>query len=245
MKRLFAFAVAVMTAIIFVSCSTPLKSETSRKNGLACAFQSMVDITIDNLNANGTVKRFGDGVWDIEFETPNTLSGVKLMFNGGSVEASYKGLDFSVPQSALPVKSMMLNLIEAVDTNARLETLKGTEDGDKLNVSGTLEGGDYIMCVTKDGRISSFEMENNKLKILFSDIIEIESPTKQETTVTVIEETTAEQPTEEVTSITGETAETAEENAEEAVDLSAEDAEETMETAEEVIYEEIYAEEEY
>ena len=134
MKRLISFAVMVITAVMFFSCSTPLKNETSRKNGLNCAFQSSVNITIDKLNADGVMKRFGDGVWDIEFESPNTLSGVKLEFNGGNIKASYKGLDFSVPQSALPVKAMMLNLMEAVDTNARLEELKGNENGDMLEV---------------------------------------------------------------------------------------------------------------
>lgn len=211
MKRLLAFAVTVITAFVLVSCSAPLKNEISRKNGLDCSFQAMADITIDKLNANGILKRFGDGMWDIEFETPNTLSGVRLEFDGGNVRASYKGLDFSVPQSALPVKSMMLNLIEAVDTNARLETLKGTEDGDKLNVNGTLEGGDYVLCVTKDGRISSFEMENNKLKILFSDIVEIQPATEQETTSAM---TTAEQ------TATENVQESTEESAEEAVGIA-------------------------
>ncbi|MDE5771033.1 MAG: hypothetical protein K2I06_05300 [Ruminococcus sp.] len=234
MKRLISFAVMVITAVMFFSCSTPLKSEISRKNGLNCAFQSSVNVTIDKLNADGVLKRFGDGVWDIEFESPNTLSGVKLEFSGGNVTASYKGLNFSVPQSALPVKAMMLNLIEAVDTNARLEELKGNENGDMLEVSGSLEGGDYIISVSRDGKLSSFEMENNKLKIVFTDMKEIEGTTEQE-------QTTTESATETVTEMTSETEESTKpvsfaeamgiegENTEETAEYSETDAEETVE----------------
>lgn len=230
MKRLISLAVMIFTAVVMVACSSPIKSETSRKNGLNCAFESSVNITIDKLNAEGILKRFGDGMWDIEFSTPNTLSGVKLVFDGGNVSASYKGLDFSVPQSALPVKAMMLNLIEAVDTNARLEELKGSENDNLLEVSGSLEGGDYIISVGKDGKIISFEMENNKLKIVFSDLKEISSSQEQ---VTTSETTVKEIPTEETTTTTGSTEsviEIPEQNAEEVADIP--DTEEVAEIPE-------------
>lgn len=232
MKRLISFAVMVITAVMFFSCSSPMKNETSRKNGLDCSFQSSVNVTIDKLNADGVMKRFGDGVWDVEFETPNTLSGVKLEFNGGNVTASYKGLNFSVPQSALPVKSMMLNLIEAVDTNARLEELKGNENGDILEVSGSLEGGDYIISVGKDGKMSSFEMENNKLKIVFTDMKEIDGTSLQSTTETVTEVSTETVPEMEVSTEPESSADAMaveEENAEETAEYSETDAEETVE----------------
>lgn len=228
MKRLISFAVMILTAVVMVACSSPIKSETSRKNGLNCAFESSVNITIDKLNAEGIMKRFGDGMWDVEFSSPNTLSGVKLVFDSGNVSASYKGLDFSVPQSALPVKAMMLNLIEAVDTNARLEELKGTENDNVLEVSGSLEGGDYIISVGKDGKLISFDMENNKLKMIFSDMKEISSAPEQETTTTTIMEastettTTAENPAEVI--------EVPEQNAEEVVDIP--DAEQVAEVPE-------------
>lgn len=232
MKRLISFAVMVITAVMFFSCSSPMKNETSRKNGLDCSFQSSVNVTIDKLNADGVMKRFGDGVWDVEFETPNTLSGVKLEFSGGNVTASYKGLNFSVPQSALPVKSMMLNLIEAVDTNARLEELKGSENGDILEVSGSLEGGDYIISVGKDGKMSSFEMENNKLKIVFTDMKEIDGTSLQSTIETVTEVSTETVPETEVSTEPESSADAMaveEENAEETAEYSETDSEETVE----------------
>ena len=171
MKRLITLLACMIMGICLVaSCSVPLKSSVPRKNGLSCAFEADVSVTLDKLQAEGTLHRFGDAMWDIEFTAPNTLSGVKLSFSEGNTEASYKGLSFSVPQSALPVKAMMLNLIEAVDENARLSELKGEEKDDTLEVNGKLEGGDYVITVDKDGRLLSFEMPNNKLKMVFTEL---------------------------------------------------------------------------
>ena len=64
----------------------------------------------------------------------------------------------------------MLNLIKAVDDNASLEELKGDEKDGMLAVSGKLEGGDYVLTVDKDGRLSGFEMANNSLKMTFTGL---------------------------------------------------------------------------
>jgi len=182
MKRLITFTSVIISAVMLTACSVPSVSDTvSDKNGLDCPFSSSVEFTLDRLDAEAQLKRFGDGEWEIEFDSPNTLSGVNLKFSEGNVEASYKGLSFSVPQSALPVKSMMLNLIEAVDTNAKNEKLAGNEKNGMIDISGSLEGGDYILTVDRNGTISAFEMPNNKLKIVFSEVTAI-SPIAEETT---------------------------------------------------------------
>ena len=163
MKRLITFTITILTVLCLTACSMPMQNKTTRKNGLNTAFTSDVKINLDRLEADGIVKRFGDGMWEVEFSSPNSLSGVKLSFSEGNVEASYKGLSFSVPQSALPVKAMMLNLIKVVDDYARLDELKGEEKDGMLEVSGKLDGGEYVLIVDKDGILSRFEMPNNKL----------------------------------------------------------------------------------
>ncbi len=198
MKKIIVTATAFLMLLCFVSCSSPMKKSSSRKNGLGSSFEAKMSISLDRLQAEGTLRRFGDGLWEAEFDTPNTLSGVKLSFSEGNVTASYKGLSFSVPQSALPVKAMMLNLIEAVDENARLEELKGEEKDDTLEISGKLEGGDYVLIVDKEGKLIGFEMSNNKLVITLSEHKEIsgEQPSTEQSSG---EETTSPESTAPVT----------------------------------------------
>lgn len=193
MKKLFS-SVFILLSMCLVSCSAPMQTTQSRQNNLASPFSSEITLTLDKLTAEGSLKRYGDSEWEVEFSSPNTLSGVNLSFSQGSVNASYKGLSFSVPKSALPVKAMLVNLIDAVDTNARSEELKGSENEGMLEISGSLEGGDYILTVDGSGNISSFDMPNNLLEINFKDVAQISGTpvtTAETAETTVTAETTA------------------------------------------------------
>ena len=181
MKRIFAFAAAAAAAVCLTACAVTGGGSSSRRNGLGCAFSSAVSITIDRLEAGGEVKRFGDGVWEIEFSEPNTLSGVKLEFSEGNVIASYTGLRFSVPRSAIPIKAMMLNLMKAVDDNATAAELTGEENDGLLSIKGSLDGGDYVLTVDENGILSTFEMPNNKLKMRFTELKTAEIALEQDT----------------------------------------------------------------
>lgn len=170
MKRLVLSAVTA-AALCFVSCSVPMKNESSRPNRLGESFAGDVAITIEKMRAAGRLERSGDD-WNVEFSEPNTLSGVSLGFSDGSVTASYKGLSFSVPQSAVPVKAMMLNLIRAVDENSGSEELKGEEKDGMLRIDGKLDGGSYVLSVDDNGFICGFDMPGYELSMSFMNITE-------------------------------------------------------------------------
>jgi len=186
MKKIFTFVITIAVVLCMTACTVPKSGSVSRENRLSDAFSASVSIVLDRLEAVGELKRYGEGVWEIEFSEPNTLSGVKLEFSEGSVIASYKGLTFSVPQSAVPVKAMMLNLMKAVDDNAKADELSGEEDGGILKINGTLDGGDYSLSVDKEGHISSFEMPNNKLTMRFTEVKTAEISIEQGTAETSI-----------------------------------------------------------
>lgn len=188
MKRLIAFAAAFLTSICLAACSVPVKEKAESPNGLNSSFSSSVSVALDEMNAEGTVKRFGNGMWEVEFSSPNTLSGVMLSFSEGNVTASYKGLNFSVPQSALPVKAMMLNLITAADDLAENEELSGCEKDGMIEISGSLDGGEYTLTVDKNGNIASFSMPGSKLKMTFSDVQPITGETPAESTTAAVTE---------------------------------------------------------
>ena len=195
MKRLLASVLASVCVFSAVSCSSPVKSQSSRQNNLSNPFTAKMSVSLDKMTADGTITRSSDSKWEAEFDSPNTLSGVKLTFEDNIVKASYKGLDFSVPKSALPVKAMLTNLIDEVDSLAIEEELHGSEAEGLLHIEGSLDGGEYSLCVDKDGYIRTFEMPNNLLKIAFSEVSASGtpiSPAESETTVCTTEITAVE-----------------------------------------------------
>ncbi len=184
MRGFFASAAAVSAAVCLVSCSVPMKDDTTRRNGLREPFTANASITIEKLQAEGVLHREG-GEWDIEFSSPNTLSGGKLAFCDGTVSASYKGLSFSVPQSAIPVKAMMSDLIKAVEDNSVKDELTGEEKDGCVRIKGSLEAGDYTLIVDENGNLSGFEMPGNKLTMSFTELtLSGSSPEKTSDTVT-------------------------------------------------------------
>ena len=152
MKRLILSVLAALYALMLAACSVPDMpggEGSSRENRLGLPFEAAMTLTLDRLEAEGTVKHTAAGDWEAVFETPSSLSGVTLSFSraDGTVTASYKGLTFSVPKSALPVKAMLLCLISAAEENAALEKLSGTETDGMLTVSGRLDSGEYNLTV--------------------------------------------------------------------------------------------------
>ena len=180
MRRLITFAIVIVAALCLCACSVSVGDKTEKPNGLAGAFQASATVTIENLEAQGTISRFGNGMWQVEFSE-------------GNVSASYKGLNFSVPQSALPVKAMMLNLMSAVDDLASNPELSGEEENGMLKITGSLDGGEYILMTDENGNIASFEMPNNNLKIVFADVVQIEGVSEGTSAAeaSIMQETTA------------------------------------------------------
>ncbi len=192
MKKLLSSVFVFVMIFCLASCSLPVKapgSKGKRDNSLNNQFTAQMTVCLEKLVAEGTISRFGDGMWEAEFQSPGTLSGVKLSFADGNVTASYKGLSFSVPRSAVPVKAMLVNLIDAVDSAARESQLTGSEKDGIFEITGELEGGGYTLSVDESGNICSFEMPNNLLKMTFTEV-KISAAPKTEATESASEGST-------------------------------------------------------
>ena len=160
-----------MTACFLITgCSVGGGSATA-KNQLNTSFTTGVTMELEEMTAEGTMQRVGDGEWNVSFSEPAQLAGVRLDFLDGEVTASYKGLAFSVPQTALPAKSILYQFILAADQLAETSDLQGTSGEDGVTLKGELEAGNYELILLADGSPSVFQMENQNATILFHDFV--------------------------------------------------------------------------
>lgn len=175
------YVATAMVMTLLTACSTSQET-VSTEDLFAEPFTCTANITTDDLSATGTLIRYAPDSWDIEFSEPSTLSGVKLTFNGTTSEASYKGLTYSMPKTAVPVNSMLLCLASAVDSVAGSEELDCTASDGLLTVKGSVDGGDYILTLEEDsGNLAMFEMKNLGLIITFVDVETLDVATETET----------------------------------------------------------------
>lgn len=148
------------SVVVSVGCSKPGGEDASAAQKLGGSFTTEMTLNMDDLQASGTLSRTGEGAWSVSFAEPSTLAGVVLEFCDSEVSASYKGLAFSVPQTAMPAKSVLSNLIQVVDTLAQQEEITGEASDGYVIVEGELEGNPYTLKLTESGELAGFEMDN-------------------------------------------------------------------------------------
>ena len=153
----------------------------------------------DQQSAELTLTRYGTGSWDAAFSEPDSLAGVLLTFDGNVVTASYKGLAFTVPKSAMAAKMMLSMTTEVLDSLEVPERIECKQQSDGTwESTGDSENGSYTVTFTDAGVLSEFSMPGQPLTITFSDYkpISAASPaaetTSPETTNLPPSETTAE-----------------------------------------------------
>lgn len=144
----------------------------------------------DGQSAQVTITRCADGLWETAFSEPQTLAGVILTFDGNACSASYKGLAFTVPKTALPAKNMLAALTETLDAAAAAESLPCTQQEDGTwSTSGECGAGSYTLTFSDAGIPAVFEIPAQPLTVTFSGYT-VYAGTTAETSVSA-EETTA------------------------------------------------------
>ena len=169
MKRNYSAVLSLLLAggICCTGCAKA-GGEATAAQKLGGSFTTEMTMTMEDWTAAGTLSRLGDGAWSVSFAEPATLAGVVLDFSGGEVTASYKGLGFSVPQSAMPAKSVLSQMIQVVDELAQQEEITGKEKDGCVSVEGDLEGNPYTLTLTENGDLSGFTMENFDTTLTFT-----------------------------------------------------------------------------
>ena len=177
----------MLPAVLLAGCTPGSSGGDAFRPKLDPAYSVQAALTYgENQSAELTLTRCGAGDWDAEFSQPETLSGVVLAFDGGAVTASYKGLAFTIPKSALPAKAMLVTLTDVLDAVQASEELACTAQSDgNRTVSGETEAGSYSLSFAPDGTLLAFEIPSQPLTVAFSGY------QPAQTAVTTVSETTA------------------------------------------------------
>lgn len=191
MKKI-TISIIISVVMMLSLCACGGKGSTSCKPDLNKSFCITAHMEYGEMTADAVIKRLGSANWDAEFSSPNTLAGVLLSFRDTNVEASYKGLSFSVPKSALPLKSILSSFIDIIDNIAQQPEITGEEKENEIITEGETELGKYTLKFDKNGYPTGFEMPNLSLVITFSDFCDYMPGATDETLETEAIESTTE-----------------------------------------------------
>lgn len=166
MKKFLAFFVCT-AMIILGGCRSEEKTSVPDLNKV---FTAEAAITSKDFEGKAKISRLGGGMWEIEFSEPDTLSGIKLAFNGDELSASYQGLSFSVPEEILPSKPIFTKLFESIDRSAEGELPYSEQEG-ILTYEGELENiGKFTISTEKEtGNLMNVKIPYDNVVVEFTD----------------------------------------------------------------------------
>lgn len=168
MKKIIPIFLSVFLIISMCACSSGGKNVKFSPK-LNKPFVVTAKIQYGDQESDASFRKYSKANWDIEFSSPNTLSGVILSYRDDKVDASYKGLSFSVPKTALPIKSIISTFIDVADSTADLPEIEATEKEGLMIIEGETQQGKYTLKLDNSGGLSEFSMPNLELKIVFTD----------------------------------------------------------------------------
>ena len=198
MKRIFA--VISINALLWSTGCTAVPSVTGKTaNPMTGSFSAEVTVKDAELESKAILTRYGADAWCIEFSEPQTLAGVQLEFLDDEVKASYKGLEFSVPQTAQTVRTELEELMQVIDDMALSPDLNGKAEENKIICEGSVEEGNYTMTFTDTGIPEEFSLPCYGLTVQFENFHQQTGTLSETVTETMTESIPAE--TEETTEI--------------------------------------------
>ena len=168
MKKIIPIFLSVFLIISMCACSSGGKNVKFSPK-LNEPFVVTAKIQYGDQESDASFRKYSKANWDIEFSSPNTISGVILSYRDDKVDASYKGLSFSVPKTALPIKSIISTFIDVADSTADLPEIEATEKEGLMIIEGETQQGKYTLKLDNSGGLSEFSMPNLELKIVFTD----------------------------------------------------------------------------
>lgn len=167
MKRFFA-GISMTAMLLSCGCSAVPSLPGKTANRMAGSFTAEVTVTTADSETHAVLTRYGTNAWCVVFTDPPALDGVQLDYLDDEVKASYKGLEFSVPQSAQALKTEFSELMTVVDGFAPETELDTRTQDDLLVCEGELEVGGYTLALAEDGVPASFSLPAYGLLITFN-----------------------------------------------------------------------------
>lgn len=191
-----AIILCVVTLFICTSCNKSGGGILSKSPDLSKPFQSSVKIQAGELELDGTVKRYGMGIWEMTVNSPETLAGLSLTGSDSGVTASLGDLKLEVPIENVNDKAVFALIFKAIDNAASAAesgVLTCTDTNDGKVYSGEFSFGTYTMTFDPQSlALTKIEIPEAAICSEFTDFVIISGGTETVTETTVTETTVTE-----------------------------------------------------
>lgn len=164
MKRVAACLLAVL--LLLTACG---QTATSPPAVLSTGFSCAADVTYWERSFGIGLVRPGPGICTIDFQSPETMSGMRIEFEGETMNLTYKGLTLSKDTDDSFRVGFASVLASVLDSACRIDPASIKESGGSLLLEGSTEYGTYTITAQPDGTLASIEVPDEKLTLALRD----------------------------------------------------------------------------
>lgn len=111
-------------------------------------------ITCNELTASAELTRT-EGVWTIDFTSPDSIKGLSVTINGNAVKYALDGIEYEYPaNSHKSLTTAVAVLTDCIADAADKENISVHKSGEKLIISGSSDNISYNLTLDADGNIT-------------------------------------------------------------------------------------------
>lgn len=150
MRRSFIL-LTVISLLLFTGCSSLKKSITAKTPQINIPFTCGFNMTAyDDMELEGTMKRYGTGIWEMDITSPETMAGLHIKRTAEGMDVSLGELEICIGQDKINRGAFAELIFNAIDSCASLQdiTLEETESG--LQYTGKISECPFIMTFSAD-----------------------------------------------------------------------------------------------
>lgn len=171
MKKTLAF---VLTAFFFLLCGCVNNDKNGTGNvSVPLSFKTDLLININKSTVKANFDHKAPGVAQISVESPESLKGLVMNFEGSNCKISFNSIEWQTDMSNFPETSFGSAVISSLETLIEGTSVESIKSGEKINHEGKGPLGNFTFVQNEEtGFLESFNMPNLNLSIEFSNFTE-------------------------------------------------------------------------
>ena len=181
----------VVSIMFFTGCNSLKNSVTAKTPQLNTPFTCGFSITAyDDMELEGTMKRYGTGIWEMDVTSPETMSGLHIKRTTEGMDVSLGELEICIEQDKINRGAFAELIFNAIDSCAALPEMTLEESENGFQYTGKVSECPFIMTFSPDTMLlTEIEFPSIDLHAKISDFYPVTETTVTETS-TVTEITT-------------------------------------------------------
>lgn len=196
MKKIKAlFILWVLSSLILTGCTAIKNAVTAKTPHLADPYSCNFTINaFGDMEVQGTLSRYGGGLWNVEITAPETMAGMNFSRNDTGMKLSLGELKLEIEQEKINRGAVTELIFSAIDDCAALQELSLNEAEDGLEYIGKAADCAYVMIFNRDTlELERLSFPALEITAFFSGYTPLSASTDEtaspsETTVTVTSE---------------------------------------------------------